>query len=181
MEVDDEYVPAYTTMAILMDLKGDPVEAQSYYLEALDIDHRNPELLNNYGTFLCKNEKVEEALEQFEKIREFSPKNRQSARYIPWIKEVIKAENNPVAIPARKLEKYAGDYGPRHIKLRDGHLYYQRDEGKERELLPLSEDLFTFKGNGIFRLKFVADEDGNITKAVGIYIEGHSDESLRGQ
>ena len=68
MEVDDEYVPAYTTMAILMDLKGDPVEAQSYYLEALDIDHRNPELLNNYGTFLCKNEKVAEALEQFEKV-----------------------------------------------------------------------------------------------------------------
>ncbi|MCW9012938.1 MAG: type IV pilus biogenesis/stability protein PilW [Gammaproteobacteria bacterium] len=68
LEVDDTYVPAYTTMAILMEMKGEIVEAQSYYLEALDIDHRNPELLNNYGTFLCKQDKIEEAIKQFEKV-----------------------------------------------------------------------------------------------------------------
>ncbi len=65
LEADDEYVPAYTTMAVLMDIIGETTEAENYYLDALDIDPRNPELRNNYGTFLCKHDKVEDAIEQF--------------------------------------------------------------------------------------------------------------------
>ena len=65
LEEDDEYVPAYTTMAVLMDILGEYNEAENYYLDALDIDSRNPELRNNYGTFLCKRDKIEEAVEQF--------------------------------------------------------------------------------------------------------------------
>lgn len=67
MDADPEYVPAYTTMAVLMDIMGEPAEAENYYLDAMDIDTRNPELRNNYGTFLCKHDKIDEALEQFEK------------------------------------------------------------------------------------------------------------------
>ncbi len=67
MEADPDYVPAYTTMAVLMDILGEPVEAENYYLDALDIDPRNPELRNNYGTFLCKQKKIDAALKQFEK------------------------------------------------------------------------------------------------------------------
>ena len=70
IEVDDEYVPAYTTMAVLMDKIGEHDEARNYYLEALDIEPKNPELLNNYGTFLCKMDdvgKLEDAVEQFKK------------------------------------------------------------------------------------------------------------------
>jgi len=120
-----------------------------------------------------------DALEKFERLVEVSPKNRQAARYIPWIKEVIQAEINPVSIAVEKLAKYAGDYGARHIRLREGRLYYQRDEGKERELLPLSEDMFAVKDYGVFRLKFVPDKTGRTNKVVGIYIEGHTDESPR--
>jgi len=70
LELDDEYVPAYTTMAVLMDMINEPDEARNYYLEALDIQPKNPELLNNYGTFLCKMDDVsrlEDAVEQFKK------------------------------------------------------------------------------------------------------------------
>jgi len=70
IELDDEYVPAYTTMAVLMDKIGEKDEAENYYLEALSIKPKNPELLNNYGTFLCQmdsREKLEEAIEQFKK------------------------------------------------------------------------------------------------------------------
>lgn len=67
IEADPKYVPAYTTMAVLMDIIGEPTEAENYYLEALDIDPRNPELRNNYGTFLCKQGKIDEALEQLQK------------------------------------------------------------------------------------------------------------------
>jgi len=67
IEQDDEYVPAYTTYAVLMEVTGDIDEAESYYLEALDIDNKNPELHNNYGSFLCKHGKFTEAIEELNK------------------------------------------------------------------------------------------------------------------
>lgn len=66
IELDSKYVPAYTTLAVLMSMIDKPVEAENYYLEALDIDSRDPDLHNNYGTFLCGIKKYEEAIEQFE-------------------------------------------------------------------------------------------------------------------
>lgn len=66
MEHDDDYVPAYTTMAVLMTMLGDIAEAEKYYQEALDIDGNDPDLHNNYGTFLCKHGKFDAAKEQFD-------------------------------------------------------------------------------------------------------------------
>ncbi len=68
LEQDDEYIPAYTTMALLMDMTGDPEKANDYYHDALNIDPKNPELLNNYGAFLCKHNMVDDAVEQFNKV-----------------------------------------------------------------------------------------------------------------
>lgn len=67
IEFNSKYVPAYTTLAVLMTMIDKPVEAENYYLEALDISSRDPELHNNYGTFLCSIKKYDEAAEQFEK------------------------------------------------------------------------------------------------------------------
>ncbi len=67
IEFDDEYLPAYTTLAILMTMLNKPVEAENYYLEALDLDSTNPDLLNNYGTFLCSTGEYEEGVVQFNK------------------------------------------------------------------------------------------------------------------
>jgi len=67
IEHDQYYVPAYTTLAVLKTMIDQPVEAENLYLEAMDIDPRDPGLRNNYGTFLCGIEKYEEAVEQFEK------------------------------------------------------------------------------------------------------------------
>ena len=67
IDIDDEFVPAYTTMAILMNRLGDIDEAENYYQDALDIDSNNPELLNNYGTFLCQHNKLDKAKIQFNK------------------------------------------------------------------------------------------------------------------
>jgi len=65
IEFDDEYVPAYTTMAVLMTMLGKLDKAEDYYEEALDLDPRDPELQNNYGAFLCNVGKLNEAFEQF--------------------------------------------------------------------------------------------------------------------
>ncbi len=64
---DRSYVPAYTTLAVLMTAINRPIEAENLYLEALELDDRDPNLQNNYGTFLCGIKKYEEAVEQFEK------------------------------------------------------------------------------------------------------------------
>lgn len=64
---DDENVSAFTTFAVLMEMIGEIDQAESYYLEALDIDSKNPELHNNYGSFLCKHGKFAEAIEELNK------------------------------------------------------------------------------------------------------------------
>ncbi len=66
IKFDKTYVPAYTTLAVLMVMINEPVEAENLYLDALDIGSKDPNLHNNYGTFLCGNGKYEEAVEQFE-------------------------------------------------------------------------------------------------------------------
>ena len=68
IEIDDEYVKAYTTFAVLKDLLNEPEEAENYYLEALDLQPKDPQLLNNYGTFLCRSDderKLADAVAQF--------------------------------------------------------------------------------------------------------------------
>ena len=77
------------------------------------------------------------------------------------------------------LEKYAGDYGPRHIHLRDGNLFYQRDGRDTYKLIPLKTDYFSLEGYTSFRIQFVADKDGNVKKIVGHYQEGNTDQSPR--
>lgn len=65
IEHDRKYVPAYTTMAVLKSMIGDTEGAEKYYSKAIDLDPRNPELHNNYGTFLCNNGKLEQAYDEF--------------------------------------------------------------------------------------------------------------------
>lgn len=65
---DSKNIIAYTTMAILMDKVEEPEKAEEYYAKALDIDSKNPELQNNYGSFLCSHNKIPQAVEQFNKV-----------------------------------------------------------------------------------------------------------------
>ncbi len=65
LEYDDEYVPAYTTLAVLQNMLGEVEAAKTSYLNALDIDKNDPDLRNNYGAFLCEQGKYEEAKNQF--------------------------------------------------------------------------------------------------------------------
>jgi hypothetical protein len=77
------------------------------------------------------------------------------------------------------MEKFVGDYGPRHIILRDGSLYYKRDGRPEYRLIPLTRNTFALEGYASFRLQFVSDKNGRISKVIGLYIQGDTDESLR--
>jgi hypothetical protein len=48
----------------------------------------------------------------------------------------------PIALPAIRLQDYAGQYGIRRVSLRGDQLVYQRQGGAERALAPLGSDLF---------------------------------------
>ena len=65
---DEKNIVAYTTMAILMDRVDEPDKAEEFYVKALKIDSKNPELQNNYGSFLCSHDKIPQAIEQFNKV-----------------------------------------------------------------------------------------------------------------
>ena len=66
IKYDSEYVPAYTTLAVLLTMLDRPEEAEERYLEALNLDPKDPDLHNNYGTFLCGIKKYHEAIAEFE-------------------------------------------------------------------------------------------------------------------
>lgn len=64
---DNTYVPGFTTLAVLMNILGNADKAEEYYLKALSLDENDPNLQNNYGTFLCGIGKYDKAVELFEK------------------------------------------------------------------------------------------------------------------
>ncbi len=83
-------------------------------------------------------------------------------------------------LSAEQLAAYVGVYGPRHIVLREGSLYYRREGATaETRLTPLTRDMFALESNRSFRIRFVADEIGVFVKIVGLYSDGRTDETLR--
>jgi len=121
----------------------------------------------------------QESVESFESALKIRKGNRLATRGLQWARDALKVEKNPVALSVEEMERFAGDYGPRHIILREGRLYYQREGRPEYRLIPLNKNTFALEGYGPFRIQFVSDESGRATKLVGLYIQGNTDESLR--
>jgi len=69
---DDSNSDAYKTLGYLYSRLGMNKEAQDAYQNAIDIKSDDPDLHNNYGAFLCKMGKIDEALKEF-KIAYSSP------------------------------------------------------------------------------------------------------------
>lgn len=65
IEQHPENIEAYTMSAFLMMKLNRMDEAEEYYLEALDIKKNSPELRNSYGAYLCKVNRVEDAMNAF--------------------------------------------------------------------------------------------------------------------
>jgi CubicO group peptidase (beta-lactamase class C family) len=157
--------------------KNDAAEAILKYV--LQSDQNSDSAWYALGRFYFETGRNKEALEYLQKALELDPKNPFAKQYLPWVKEVVRVEEKPVVLPEETMARYAGVYGPRHVNLKEGRLYYQREGRKEYELVALTEDTFTLKSRGVFRLRFVSDENGKVTKVMGIYIEGRTDESFR--
>jgi len=51
--------------AILQQRLGDTNKARQYFTKAINLNPKDPEIRNNYGSFLCDNNQVSEAIQQF--------------------------------------------------------------------------------------------------------------------
>lgn len=120
-----------------------------------------------------------EAFGRFGAALELNGTHRGATAAKAWLEPVIAALDDPPAVPLAVLERYPGDYGPRHVTLEAGALYYQRDGNRRYRLHAITEDTFFLDRLGTFRIRFASEESGRVTKIVGLYLDGTEDESPR--
>ena len=117
-------------------------------------------------------------LDALTKLREKAG-DEQVAYTFDWAIAGLEARLNPVEVNIATLETYAGDYGPRHLRVVDGVLMYNRDDRDPIVATPMTETLFRFDAVEYFRLEVVLGEDGVPVKLIGYYENGHTDENPR--
>ncbi|MCC6396373.1 MAG: hypothetical protein IT282_05100 [Bacteroidetes bacterium] len=94
---------------------------------------------------------------------------------LQWLQDGLAVEMQPVSVPDSLLASYAGTYGPRSIRFRNGTLYYQREGRPEFRMIPMGGDRFMVETLDYFRLQFRRDSSGGVTELVGQYDNGDTD------
>jgi type IV pilus assembly protein PilF len=70
IQLDPTYADAYALLGLInMDL-GKQVDAETNFQRALQLDGENPEILNNYGWFLCQTGRERQSVEYFRRAAE---------------------------------------------------------------------------------------------------------------
>jgi hypothetical protein len=92
----------------------------------------------------------------------------------------LKSRMNPLELSADELSEYAGQYTDRELKM-DGDALMYRRKGRPNwsRLIAVGEDQFVIDGFDGFLMSFDRDRDGEITRIVGSYVQGHTDSSER--
>ncbi|MEO7324529.1 MAG: type IV pilus biogenesis/stability protein PilW [Dokdonella sp.] len=67
LSVDPDYVDAHTVVALLYENINDPVKAEEHYRRAAELKPKGGNVLNNYGTFLCKLGRYDESQVYFDR------------------------------------------------------------------------------------------------------------------
>ena len=86
--------------------------------------------------------------------------------------QILEGRRNPVTLPAGELAAYVGNYGPRHVTVEDGNLYYQRGEAPKRRLLPIGNDRFLIGDLDDRLMRFDRDASGKVVRLVGLTSDG---------
>ncbi len=107
--------------------------------------------------------------------------NKEAEFLFDWAIVGLNARLKPVEVDVATLEFYAGNYGPRHLRVEDGNLLYNRDERDPIVATPMSETMFSFDAVPYFRLEVVLGDGGAPVKLIGRYENGHTDENPRDQ
>ena len=65
IQAKPDFAPAYNVMGLLYQRLGDKTAAENYFKKSIKLDPSDSSVFNNYGLFLCSNERREEALQAF--------------------------------------------------------------------------------------------------------------------
>ena len=71
--LDSSYAPAYTGLGLVHAALKQDAKAESNFKRALQLEPENSEAHNNYGTFLCVRNRVDEAIGEFNQVIKLSP------------------------------------------------------------------------------------------------------------
>jgi len=70
LEADPGYAPAHNAMALLSERLDNTAKAEHHYRQAIQLNPKDSKARNNYGGFLCRQERYEEAMAQFDRALE---------------------------------------------------------------------------------------------------------------
>jgi hypothetical protein len=96
-----------------------------------------------------------------------------------WALEGLRTDLHPVHLSRGDLGAFVGTYGPRRVFLRDGALWYQREDRPPYRLEPMGGDSFRIRDLEIFRVGFARSADGRVVRLIGRYDDGNTDENER--
>ncbi len=162
----------------LMELTIGDMRATFAWLDRDYVD--DPGWSERHRGFLAERERdYPAAVRQFELALEAAPDDEVTRERVRWLEELTRIGETPVSIERERLESYAGSYGPRKIRVEEGHLVYQRQGRDARRLLPVSQDTFALEGMVDFRIQVVLDEAGRPVALRGLYLGGDPDENPR--
>ncbi|GHG03165.1 serine hydrolase domain-containing protein [Thalassotalea marina] len=119
------------------------------------------------------------SIANFEKVLSEFPENQRVIKKINWLKPLVAPAIETPQIANFPKEKLAGFYGDRELFVEQGKLKYRRGRGEAAVLTPLYHNTFKVGNFEGFRLTVVFDESNEPIKLIGLYENGHSDESPR--
>lgn len=109
---DPRNLEVHTSLAFLYERLKDPEEAEQHYRTAQRLAPDSPDVANNYAVFLCRNQRVDDAIVQFETAAK-NPLYR-----TPWAAQT----NAAVCLRSAKRTKDAVPYLERALALRPNYV-----------------------------------------------------------
>ncbi len=124
---------------------------------------------------------LDSAATYYKRGLEIDSSNGSAKKHLEWISTELNARENPLKLTGLELSVYAGDYGPRHLRVQNDTLYYRRDgsSNPERYLYPLKPGWFGLQDNTDWRFHFEIDETGKAVAIEGWVYRGMVDKHAR--
>lgn len=127
-----------------------------------------------YAYGCLKGAQFDSALTYYSRALELNQNSRTARNYVDWIMIELEARDGFPELNHAYLAKFAGQYGPRQIRLQNDTLYYKREGAgaPERYLYPLKLNLFGLQGSPDWRFRFETDENRNVIAIEGLTANG---------
>ena len=148
---------------------------------------RFPQSIANHREFresFLKHNDIKSLSNVYAKMLKSLKKGQKGYGIVEWFSQWIKSRAFPIPLSNEVLSRYTGKYGPRHMFIKNGDLYYYRDDRqltREYRLLKAYGNTFILDDDypDIFRFEFVMGKNNKAASVIGFTIDGSRYESIR--